>query len=545
MGFSLLSRPGGRGWGEGPGVRGRAGWVGWLFLALALLYVLPFWIVTNVPTVDGPCHTYNAWILRQYHNTQEYPLFSRYYDLDLRPHPNWIGHAAMALLMFPFEPRTAERILVSGYVLLFLGAVWYLAGAVEPERRAFAFLGFPFVFNVLFQMGFYNFCFSVGFFLLAVALWWRRRERPGPGFAAALNLVLLLCYFSHIVSLLLALFAIGVLWLTTLRRESWKRHLLHVPILLPQLALPLWFVRAQGAETTPEAESFEVLLGYLRRLDVLVSFSDLQFRLGFALAVLFPLLIAFTLVRESLSWTGRLPGWRFRGEDGFLLLALLIVVLYFAGPAGGAGGTMLKPRLSLYPFLLLIPWFSARMPRPVRTAGVAALAVLALLNLGYVIHWYRVLDGEMKTFLAGLERVRPDSRLLPLLFNRSSAARLGVFGHAADYAALEKGLVDWDNYEADTDLFPVRFKPGLKRPTIYQIEALPGDVEIDAYRGEVDYVYLWKKPPELWIPRLRRYYVGLGGEGPGQLWRRKTPGARRVSGEGEGTKEDLRLGSQP
>src|SRR6185295_17869081 len=52
-----------------------------LFFALALLYVLPFWTVHHLPTVDGPCHAYNAWILRQHGNTAEYPLFQQYYEI--------------------------------------------------------------------------------------------------------------------------------------------------------------------------------------------------------------------------------------------------------------------------------------------------------------------------------------------------------------------------------------------------------------------------------------------------------------------------------
>jgi len=127
-----------------------------LFFALALLYVLPFWVVRHLPTVDGPSHTYNAWILHQYGNVARYPLFQQYYEISAKPYPNWIGQAVMDLLMYAVPPLIAEKLLVSGYVLAFLAGAWYLAGAVRPGERWLAFLAFPFAFHQLFQYGFYK-----------------------------------------------------------------------------------------------------------------------------------------------------------------------------------------------------------------------------------------------------------------------------------------------------------------------------------------------------------------------------------------------------
>ena len=107
-------------------------WLGALFLTLALLYVVPFWIVHYLPTVDGPCHTYNAWILSHYGEVQRYPLFQKYYQVNAEPYPNWIGHGVMALLMLAVPPLVAEKLLVSGYVLTLLAGIWYLVGAVRP-----------------------------------------------------------------------------------------------------------------------------------------------------------------------------------------------------------------------------------------------------------------------------------------------------------------------------------------------------------------------------------------------------------------------------
>ncbi len=352
----------------------------WLFLALAVLYVLPFWVVRHVPTVDGPCHTYNAWILRQYANVERYPLFQQYYEINAKPYPNWISQGGMALLMLAVPPAVAEKLLASGYVLLFLAGVWYLVGAVRPEERWLAFLAFPFAYHQLFQYGFYNFAISVAFFPLILGCWWRHRDRPGdPRFVVGINLLLWLCYFSHILSFGLALVAIAVLWLATLRRESWRRHLLHVPVLLPQIALPLWFFAKQGGGSVPSTWPLSQVARFFVRLEVLVTLGTAQLWLGVGLSVLFLLLLALSVRRRGLL----------RVESVFLALALLFTVFYFLSPEGTAGGWLLKNRLSLYPFLLLIPGLSPRLGRRSAAAAAGALALLALVNLGYLVHGYR------------------------------------------------------------------------------------------------------------------------------------------------------------
>jgi hypothetical protein len=480
-----------------------------LFFALALLYVLPFWVVRHLPTVDGPSHTYNAWILHQYGNVARYPLFQQYYEISAKPYPNWIGQAVMDLLMYAVPPLLAEKLLVSGYVLAFLAGAWYLAGAVRPGERWIAFLAFPFAFHQLFQYGFYNFAISVALFQIALGFWWRHRERAGLRFAVEINLLLWLCYFSHILSLTLALMGIGVLWLATLRRESWRRHLLHVPILLPQVVLPIWFLKDQGQGEIPAGWPLSQLARYFGRLEVLYTLGEAQLWIGGALTVLFLLLLVATLARRR--------GWR--EEHAFLVLAALLTVLYFTSPEGVAGGFLLKQRLSLYPFLVLLPWLSLRLSARAEAAAAVGLALGALLYLGYLVQGYREMGAREETFLAGAAPLAPNSRVLPLLFERTGPT--DFLSHAIDYVALEKGAVDWDNYEAKTTYFSVRFRDGVGFP---DLSGLPLDAA--SYRARVnvdrvDAVYVWRMP--LGHPlgkRLRKNYTLTHEEDGGMLFER-------------------------
>lgn len=498
-------------------------WLRRLYFGLAVLSILPFWVVTYLPTVDGPCHTYNSWVLRQAGNEEEHPLFHRFYEVNLQPFPNWTGHAVLAALMYAVPPLVAEKLLVSGYALLFLAGAWYLAGAVRPEERWPAFLAFPFVYNGMFQFGFYNFSLSLALFFFILGLWWRHREDLSPGFAVKINLLLGLCYFTHILSFGLSLVSIAVLWLVTLRRGAWKRHLLHIPVLLPQIFLPLWFLNRQGGGSIPSDTSFQGLVKYLLRLGVLFTFSEIQLLMATTLSGVILAFAALTFLRRNLGGDVRRPRFSFREEDGFLLLSILFVLFYFVSPAETAGGSVLKPRLSLYPFLVLIPWLAPRFTPRARRAAVAGLALLAVLDVGYQVRWHRLMDGEMQEYLAGLEGIPRHARLLPLTFDtHGSSAVLPILGHAASYAALEKSLIDWDNYEATVGFFPIRFRRSVPKSDIGLIETRKEELPVKQYKARADYIYTWKMPPGLPLEkRLARHYDAVGKENGGILWKRK------------------------
>ena len=297
---------------------------------------------------------------------------------------------------------------------------------------------------------------------------------------------------------------------------------------MPQVVLPLWFFRVQGSATLPATLPFEELRRYFAPPQALFFFSSSQLRLAEWISTGFLLLLLLTLWRE-------MPGRERRGlpapgpANAFLLLALGALLLYFFAPAGMSGGSLLIERLSLYPYLLLIPWLAPRLGWRSRTAVVAALSLLAAMNLGYLIRWYRVLGEETERFVAGIEMVRPRSRLVAVLFSRRLASeKADVYGHAAAYAALEKGLIDWDNYAAKTSFFPVRFRSGVRFPAMDGLDARPGDLQVRANRAEVDAVYTWQMPegqPLQW--RLRRDYNRVTTRGGGELYERRP--MRRVA----------------
>ena len=465
---------------------------------------MPFWAVPGyLPSTDGPSHVYNAWLLGQLAGPAPVPLLRQYYYLNPQPVPNSLTHVALLTLMWALPPAAAEKVLLSLYVLLAAGALWYLAATIDADRAWLALLGLPLVWNMLLGLGFYNYCFSVPLCLLTLGWWWRHRGRPGLAFAAVLDTLLVLCYFAHILGAVLALAGIGVLWLASWRREQWRGHLAHLAILVPGAVLPFWFtVLRHGVRARPSRETWSVLWDGLAHLRPQWQFVEEGGWTGAILAAVFAAWLVFTLLREGVArWREAPPRrrwWWLREEDGFLAFALLAVAFYFVSPEGAAGGSLLKPRLALVPFLVLLPWLSAGVGRRGRAVAVLAAAALAVRLVAYAVPCYRAGSRDVEAFVRGLDAVPPGSVVAPLIFDRRTTRcmRTGSVDHATGYAALAKGLIDWDNYEAETDYFPLRFRAFALRPPDLPIETDPANLPLRRLRARVDYIYCWRMPPD-------------------------------------------------
>lgn len=504
-------------------------WEDRIFLLLVLLYLLPIWSIQFFPSQDGPSHVYNALIVKEYFNTNEYPLFHKYYDLNAKPMPNWFGHATMAILMFIVNPLIAEKLLLSGYVLLFLLSGRYLLINVDSTKKWLALAFFPFVYNYLLNMGFYNFSYSVGFFLLAVGYWWKHHQNLRLKHAAILNLIMVCCYFSHMVSTVIALLSIAVLWLVTIRLNTIKKHLLQIPMLLPSCIFPLWFVVSHGTTSHGSHWPSKRLFNYFTALEVFYSFDNFQLYIGKILVFYFLVSLLVSIFTNKLRWAERFRKPHLQKEDGFLLLSITCLILYITVPDGMSGGGFITHRLSLYPYLILLPWLYGTLKQPIKWLSTTVLVVLALVNLVYLMRWYPMLDKDMKEFRSGVEAVEPNKTIMPLIFNNHGHCdRIGMFLHAIGYyCAYTKG-VEWDNYEATTNYFPIMYKPALNsiRPNTGVIEGHPQDMDIAANVNLVDYICAWEMPLNSAIQqRIEEHYKLVFEKGRTRIYRRlkKTP----------------------
>jgi hypothetical protein len=469
----------------------------WLYAALALIALAPIWSVHYLPTQDGPSHVYNSWLLRELIGGGRGAI-AEAYRIDWRPHPNWMASAVMALLMTVVSPIVAEKLLVTGIVLLFLYGIWLYAG---EEGRPYAFLALPFAYNLMLQSGFYNFCIGVGLYFVTVAVWWRRRERTDTRTLALVAVLLLLTYFAHPLPTVLAM---GSIVLLGVAARSSPRHLLSFVPVIPLLG---WFALTRGGGGAAERLPASELAAYIAKSMVLFTFDQWQTWLGIGLFVLIVVLIA----------TSRPAGPR----RSFVLPMLAMLAIYAFAPSSIVGGQMVRERMALFVALVPLAWIAPRWPRRVTAVLTLALSVLSLVYSGYLVRRFRTMDRRMAELVDAARPIGKESTFLPLVTGRApSGSFVGILAHAVDYAAIERRAVDLDNYEPGTDYFPIANNPDLVAADIYAIEAETAFIDLATVGARAGYVFTWGIGPgsPLW-PQLVRDYHLVSTRGAGQVWR--------------------------
>jgi len=471
----------------------------WLFVVLLALHVVPLWLFSYFPSQDGPSHLENAVILRDYHRPDR-EILRTFYILNDHFDPNWFSHLALAGLMTFFPPLIAEKVLLTGYLILFPLAARYALNGVRPGAGWLAVLTFPFAQHFLFHMGFHNFCYSLAVFFFVAGYWLRHADNLGLRQTIILALLVTLLYFCHLVAVVMALMLIGTLtafW--TLRDRQMRRLVGSAVAFVPAVVLGLAFVGRQGQAMQWEFKPPQ-LLARLLELEVLVSYFYLErflSRLIFLGLVGLAVFVLWQRRRERLL----------EKRDLLLAVVALALVAYFTAPSAMARGSFLNTRLSLFVFFFLILWLGLHTFTPRLKRGVQATATLVALGLLLLHAWaYAAFNTQLREFhdeVAG--RLEPNSTVLPLTFSHQlqmghlGEAKVGVFRHAAAYLTLRGDIVDLENYEANTSYFPVRYRPelnpfdriGRENGPDKGLQAVPPDVQFLNYSPGVDYVLLW------------------------------------------------------
>jgi hypothetical protein len=474
-----------------------------IYCTLAALWLLPVWVVRYLPLQDGPSHLYNSWLLRELILGANGAI-AHWFRIDWQPHPNWIGSVALAALMSVVPPLLAEKLFVSAIILTFLAGAWMIT-----EEKAWAFLALPFTFNYMLQSGFYNFSVALGLYFIIVAVWWRRRARTDARTLALVAGLLLLCYFSHPLPLVLAMGSIGLVGMLT--RSSPKHLISFIPV-LPLLA---WFAHARGSGgMNTERIPLGQLWDYIAHTQVLFTFDVWQTRLGVFLFVVTVLLLLMTLLHRERPW-------RWQPRDAFGVLAVVIVIIYVWSPAALVGGLLVRERMALFVALVPLGWIAPRLPRRATDVCVIVLAIVSLLYNGYIVQRFRRAGRRAEDIVASASGVGTDSAFVPLMLDTlPRGIFLPVYHHTVSYAAIQRRAVDLDNYEAGTGYFPIKWNPKLQPPDLFAIEAQTDFMDVGALTSSAKYIFTWNvRPGSLLWPQLQHYYLPVSERGSGRVWR--------------------------
>ena len=162
---------------------------------LALVGQGPFF-----PLQDGPIHLHNASVWFDY-DVPEREVYRDHYVRNLRLSPNWTVQLALGLLMQGVPPRLAERLVVAGIVIALPLAMAFALSGVRREATWLALWITPFTLGPLLYTGLLNFCLGLALWMVAVGYWLRLPDTPSVRALLGLSALLVLLYFTHIVTL--------------------------------------------------------------------------------------------------------------------------------------------------------------------------------------------------------------------------------------------------------------------------------------------------------------------------------------------------------
>jgi hypothetical protein len=510
-------------------------WTAWALRALAAaVLLLPIWGFPYFLTEDGPTHVENAKILLDY-GKPAHELLRTFYTLNLKPYPNWASHLALAALMSVTGPWLAEKLLLSAYVLLVPVAFRYALLAVRPAAAPLWPLILPFVYPHFFHRGFYNLAFAAIPFFFILGRWMRNDGRLRLPGSLALSALLVLLYFCHLVTLLLALASLGLLALWISGRElaaNGRAAARGVAVRLatltaasaPAAVLVLRFVSSQGTERAFPGPTLGERWRDLWRLYELASHTPRELWLTSALGVVLLVAAAFVLA-------ARVRARRAERSDGFLLAAMAVAAVYFLAPVtvlhspgSTAGGGTIHDRVAPYVYMVLLLFIAGyEMREPVRRAlsGVGLAAAMGLL----LVRWphYAEMNTQLAEYLQSAPHIERHRTLLPLSFAHNGRRadgsllswRTSVFLHAGAWLAIERDLVDFANYEADLGYFPTLFRPEANPYRLLRggQELLTPCVSFRRYERHgprpLDYILLWGAPPSREDPCLTALFRHL------------------------------------
>ena len=478
--------------------------VGYITLiVLMVVHLLPVWGFKYFPTQDGASHIYNAYVVKEYHKHENYRL-REVYELNATVFPNWTSHALLVLLLYVFPPLVCEKIVLTLCIGLLPLSLLYFLNGVQKRNMVFGLLGFLFAYNYLLHMGFYNFVLSMSLFFFTLGYWWRVKDKLGLINIMVIYVLLLATYLTHYHSYALLIMSLTFFALFSsgydALRGMWGYKETSQPLaqrfkegltkLKPALTfigslIPAYFIlfsyyfyltNAHGEDGNHKG--FAWLNDYFFGMKSLVSFRDDHVLIGRVLLVFFTIAFVLTVInriwqcyqfRKSEEWkeTGERLWMRFVTQmDGFLLMAIFITAMYFIAPWSGYSGGWINDRFHLYIFLVLLPFFAVNLHRYANYGVAGIIIVLSLWHLGYNVHTYTLLNRDIANALSLEGMDEKDTILMSTPgewggFSDSLGFQpkyVEPFGHIECLLATHKGIGYLDNYEANTDHFPLQYK---------------------------------------------------------------------------------------
>jgi hypothetical protein len=443
-----------------------------LFALMLFVFILPIWQLPFFPTLDAPGHVYNGVILRDL-ITGNGSVYNGVFELNPNWSPNWLSQLLLAALTSVFSPVDCERLVHSIYILSFAFGFRFFVRSFSGLTNYFALLGFVFIYNYTFILGFLNFNLSIAIFLWCIGLLHRVTSNPNPTRFVLLALLLAVLYSCHLVGIV-AFFVYASVWLLLLlvmqlRSGTFLAQLkrLWLPLIgafVPSSVLLLVYLTGDQESGVFQSLPSDEILRMWTSQSGLWCFNDSE--IGFTrwnyfvvVAGLFMTLLALLFKKHLAAEFEKSEGWWQQALAWALFSALILSLAHLIPDASSGGGGMLTIRLvfisGMFMFLALM---SALRLRKVMMMAVCVLIVVTFDKVNYVKGKLSEQGYYIDQVSAASNHISESGVLIFLDFRGG-----WPLGHYAKVLAAEHKLIALDNLGAHKPFSPVQWNNDLRK----------------------------------------------------------------------------------
>lgn len=407
-------------------------------------------------TQDIPVHLNSAYILSDL-LFAPHSFFHEWFELNQGVFSNILLQWAAILPSAWIDPHSLYRLTLLAMVLLITGGFKMVLKELGVEQNTFFIL--PFIFPVLFLKGFANFYLGIGLmFYVWAEILYAIREKPRN----RLILLSLLTMAAHPFAFA-SMMGISILLFIGIRSEKWKatakQRLYIFAMLLPAVLL---FITNKNEAYTLSMQGWPAHflweLIYTGHDWIWYAANEKYFVLIPAILMIATIVYANILKYNTYALTA--AG-----------ITAALVVLYFFAPVGLEENLYIYPRVLFVAFIMLaftaaLSHIPEKWQAPLKY--ICLIAPIALILLRYeaqekIENQYL----EIKAICADLPK---GAVILPLQHKPTGdhAQQASIFLHVLHLATLNKYILPLDNYAANTEVFPLKWKseknPYLKLP---------------------------------------------------------------------------------
>lgn len=524
-----------------------------LFLAVVLLNLIPVLSYHFFPTLDGPAHLYNANLINHLFSPSELDSFFKF-NSELVP--NWTGHILLCFFKSFLPGYLAEKML---FLIYFIGlpyAFRNLVKTINPEYMGLSYLIFPFTYNHLLSLGFYNFSLGLIGLLLILAYWINHHQTIAGSFkkTSVLGLLLILTYFSHIVMFSMSLLVISCYTFMTFLKESvetrkikgaFTSHFKKALTLLVSSFIPLVLMVLYFANRPDEGNKIflpqELLIKWLNYLNPIICYSeDIEKVFTRKLFyILCALIIGGIIIRiknrKPVSGTSEKKGI-LHLNDTWLFTAGVMLLLLFIMPDENGMASIISMRFGLLFFLFLVIWISSMKQ--------AKWFIFVCSTLVLISHYKRVryLDSAIEVHnRIAINCNKAEKYIKPYsVVTTVNITNFWFVSHFSNYLGIDKPMIILENYEATMDYFPLTWNKE-KLPNVqiagasvleHPLFVLP-PANLKNEKKEVDYIFVLGRWDSTNVDQLKNlqvisdHFVQTYKNEDCTLYRRKKLGGQR------------------